>query len=337
VKSTAPDAHVLHAQAPEPGPRAEYLARVHRVMDYIEAHLAERLTLDVLAGVANFSPFHFHRVFTACTGETLYQFILRVRLERAATKVVSQPRESLTAIALDCGFGSSAVFARAFRAAFGVSASEWRRQPRKNRQTDRKPGKDLPAAAAYTDIHAAGMEPAGDGGSETMANETMAMKAATGVRMETLGPTSVAYVRHTGPYAGDGALFGRLFGQLCQWAGPRGLLGPQAKFLTVYHDNPEITSEDKLRISVSVTVPPGTIGEGGVGVMTLDEGVSAVASYELDETEYGAAWNWLMATWLPASGYQPDDRRCFEHMLNDPSRDPEGRHRVEIWFPVRPL
>lgn len=323
-------------QEPATGPRAEYLARVHRVMDYVERHLDERLTLDVLAAVANFSPFHFHRVFTACTGEPLYQFILRVRLERAATKVATQPRESLTAIALDCGFGSSAAFARAFRGAFGMSASEYRQRHRKNREADGKARKDPSEPGIYAGSHAADLEAAAHQGSMTMTN-TGAMKPATTVRVEALGPTTVAYVRHTGPYAGDGALFGRLFGELCRWAGPRGLLGPQARFLTVYHDNPDVTAEDKLRISVCVTVPAATTTDGAVGVMTLDEGAFAVATFDLDESEYTAAWNWLMGAWLPASGYQPDDRHCFEMMLNDPSRHPQHRHHVDIWFPVRPL
>jgi len=320
--------------------RAEYLARVHRVTDYIELHLGDALSLRELAGVANFSPYHFHRVFTACTGETLNQFILRLRLERAASKASQQPHLSLTAIALDCGFGSSAAFSRAFRAAFGRSATEWRREVRKKRETLRKDREEPHDGAAYTVVHrpAATAGHAEGGGQHAMSYDTTPKKAAASVRIETMPPTTIAYVRHTGPYAGNPALFGRLFGQLCSWAGPRGLLGPQARFLTVYHDNPDITDEDKLRISVAVTVPPGTAaGEGGVGVMELEGGTYAVASYEIDASEYGAAWNWVMGEWLPSSGYQPDDRHCFELMLNDPATHPERKHVIEIWEPVRPL
>jgi len=169
-----------------------------------------------------------------------------------------------------------------------------------------------------------------------MSVDTVAVKEASGVRIEEMPRTTVAYVRHTGPYAGDSALFGRLFGQLCHWAGPRRLLGPTAKFLTIYHDNPEITEEDKLRISVCVTVPPETKGDGGVGVMVMEGGTYAVASFTLDPSEYGASWNWLMGTWMPSSGYQPDDRHCFEVMLVDPASHPDHKHVIEIWEPVRP-
>lgn len=55
--------------------RAEYLARIHRVMDHVERHLSEPLPLGQLASIACFSPYHFHRLFTAIAGEPLYQFV----------------------------------------------------------------------------------------------------------------------------------------------------------------------------------------------------------------------------------------------------------------------
>ncbi len=154
------------------------------------------------------------------------------------------------------------------------------------------------------------------------------------VEVKELPGLNVAYVRHIGPYPGIGAAFGKLM----DWAGPRRLLGaPGANLLAVYHDNPDITEADKLRISVCVTVPEGTKPEGEIGVMRVDGGPYAVATFELDASEFGAAWNWLMGTWFPSSGYQPDDRHCFEVCLNDPAQHPQKKFRVEIWEPVRPL
>ncbi len=170
-----------------------------------------------------------------------------------------------------------------------------------------------------------------------MKQATMPPKPAESVRIETIEPMPVAYVRHVGPYAGDPELFGRLFGRLFQWAGPRGILGPHTRALTIYHDNPEITDEQKLRISVCLTVPPNTQAEGDIGVMTVEGGTFAVARYEIDPAEYGAAWTWVMGVWLPSSGYQPDDRQCFEVYLNNPEAHPQKKHVVEIWEPVRPL
>ena len=94
--------------------RREYIARVNRVIDHIEQNLASSLPLAHLAEVACFSPFHFHRIFKALTGETLTAFVQRLRIERAASMLVSEPETPVTHIALDCGFASSASFARVF-------------------------------------------------------------------------------------------------------------------------------------------------------------------------------------------------------------------------------
>ena len=96
--------------------RLEYDKRVNRVIDHVRRHLAEPLTLAELARVAAFSPFHFDRVFKAVTGETLFGFIQRVRLERAAAALLARHDASVLEVALDHGFASAATFARAFRA-----------------------------------------------------------------------------------------------------------------------------------------------------------------------------------------------------------------------------
>ena len=102
--------------------KEEYISRINRVMDYIQENLDRLMTLEQLASVACFSPFHFHRIFRAIVGETLAHFIQRVRVEKAASTLLVNPKASVTAIALDCGFGSSAAFARVFREAYGMSA-----------------------------------------------------------------------------------------------------------------------------------------------------------------------------------------------------------------------
>ena len=322
--------------------RAEYQARINRVMDFVERHLGDPLPLDQLAEVACFSPFHFHRLFTAMTGESLYQFILRLRLERAASQLCFNRRKSVTEVALDCGFGGSAAFARAFRAAFGVSATAFRAGNRKKRKTIRKNAQAGPGGESY---HASLDAAMVAGGPSTRrlemamapGTETVKTKEAQSVRVETIDPMPVAYVRHIGPYAGDVALFERLFGRLCQWVGARGLFGPNTRLLTIYHDNPDVTDPERLRISVCATVPAGTAADGEVGVMAIEGGKYAVASFDLDVADYGPAWQWFMGTWFPSSGFQPGDGTCFELMLNDPHAHPQGRHLVEFWEPVKPL
>jgi AraC family transcriptional regulator len=72
--------------------RLEYEKRVNRVIDHVREHLGEALSLERLAQIAAFSPFHFHRIFRAITRETLSTSIQRLRLERAAVALIHHPR-----------------------------------------------------------------------------------------------------------------------------------------------------------------------------------------------------------------------------------------------------
>jgi len=158
------------------------------------------------------------------------------------------------------------------------------------------------------------------------------------VEVKDLPEMHVAYVRHVGPYQGDSELFEKLFGRLMQWAAPRGLVRPpESKFLCIYHDDPKITDEAKLRTSVCVTVPEDTTVDGEIGKMTIHGGQYAVAGFEISSDQYGQAWEAVYGGWLPKSGYQPEDHPCFELYLNDPEQHPENKHIVEICVPVKPL
>lgn len=320
---------------------AEYKSRINRVIDYIEANIDKDLSLERLAGVASFSPFHFHRIFAAMTGETLNQYIQRIRIEKAAARLISNPKKSITEIALDCGFSGSSPFARAFRDIFSMSASQWRSggylRDSKIGETDSKKsqlpgniGKDFVISSYYTEGE--------------IRNQIWRIKMKeknhiqAEVEVKDIPEFHVAYIRHVGPYAGDVELFGRLFGKLATWAGPRGLLNsPDARFISVYHDSPEVTDESKLRTSICITVPEDTPVEGEIGKMTIAGGKYAVARFEIASDEYPDAWDAVFGGWMPESGYQPDDGPCYELYLNNPEEHPERKCIVEICVPVKPL
>jgi len=309
--------------------RAEYAARFNRVVDHIQAHLAEPLDLETLAGVACFSPYHFHRLFHGWMGETIHDFILRLRLERAAARLLYDPRRSITEIALDCGFSSSSTFARAFRTSYGRSASDWRKD-RNQRKADRKKCKaeDRDGAASSGNLHLP----------DPFRPDPPAMTLT--VEVKELDPMHVAYIRHVGSFQGNPDLFGRLFGKIRRWAEPRGLLLlSSARLLSIHHDNPEmgITEAGRLRMDVAVTIPDGIRVDGEICRQRLEGGTYAVTRVRIGNEQYMDAWDALMSGWLPASGYQPDDRPCFEIHRNAPWSDPAGLHDVELCLAVKPL
>ena len=75
----------------------DYQSRINRVVDYVEKQLSKNFTLDELAQIAHFSKFHFHRIFYSLMGETLFRFIQRLRLEKAAGLLYSNPARSIRA------------------------------------------------------------------------------------------------------------------------------------------------------------------------------------------------------------------------------------------------
>jgi len=301
----------------------EYRARINRVLDYIEQNIDREFTLDELAGISFFSKYHFHRLFSAVMNETLFDFIQRTRVEKAAYLLLTDIQRPVTAITYDCGFSSPSLFNRTFKKYFLMTPGKWRENKSNQSQLDSNKGEAKIISPVYVEYTE----------NTILWRFSMNTQQQT-VEVKDLPEMTVAYVRHIGPYKGDASLFEALFGKLCAWAGPRNLIGKDAKFIIVYHDNPEITEENKLRISVSLTVPPSTEVSGETGKMTIVSGKYAVARFKLSNSEFQEAWSWVYGTWLPQSGFQPDDRPCFE-MYPEEAKD--GKFTVDICVPVKPL
>ena len=103
----------------------DYRQRMLRVTVYIQQHLDAETPLRDLAGIAAFSPFHFHRIFRGMVGESVKEYVRRLRLERAAMRLKSGQAQVIE-IALEAGYGSHEGFTRAFKAMRGVPPSEFR-------------------------------------------------------------------------------------------------------------------------------------------------------------------------------------------------------------------
>ena len=126
VRALAQASQLESGRAPRPaGSEPSSLARVTRVVRSIENDLEVPRDLASLAQIARLTPYHFLRVFEAVTGTTPHQYLLRMRLRRAATRLRTE-RAKILDIALACGFGDISNFNRAFRAEFGVSPRAYR-------------------------------------------------------------------------------------------------------------------------------------------------------------------------------------------------------------------
>ena len=319
-----------------PDYRHEYETRMHRVIEHIDRHLDQPLELDSLAAVANFSPFHFHRLFSAWMGETLGEYLRRRRLEVAALRLVSQPKTPVLEIALATGFGSAEAFARAFKSRFGSSATAWRARERAQRASGSKPDQDNSNRSQVESKHrqASGGEGSNHGTSRSSAMEGLMTATTMKVTVIDRVATHVAYLRYVGPY-------GRPISEFWQntvypWMVTNNLLG-QPRY-GVSHDDPAITAPDKLRYDACVEVPEGFVGAGNHQMTTIPGGKYASASFKGTVEEIGGAWAALLRDWLPASGMQLDSRPFFEYYPRDAMFDPKtGVFTCELCIPVAAL
>ena len=102
------------------------------------------------------------------------------------------------------------------------------------------------------------------------------------------------------------------------WAGRRGLLGPAMKTLGISHDDPDITSDDKVRYDAAVVVTQPVQPEGDFGVMEIAGGRYAVFTYRGPYEGLTRMYQQIFGAWLPKSGQTLRDAPAFEQYLNNP-------------------
>lgn len=156
------------------------------------------------------------------------------------------------------------------------------------------------------------------------------------VEIKQLSEKNVAVVSFTGNYMGNAEVFKGLFEKLFAWAGPKGLIGPNAQFIASYQDDPKVTPPEELVLDLAMTIPEGTECDGEVVNKTLAAGEYAVMKAELTgPEEYGPAWGEVVK-WMEENNYVVDmSRPSYEIYLNNPEDHPEKHHILEICMSVK--
>ena len=108
----------------------DYVRLINKTEDFIEINLNHQITLADVAKYVNFSEFHFHRLFTKYSEETLNQFVTRIKMERSAVYLAVNTEISITDIAFNYGYNSSSSYNKAFKKHYGVSPTEFRKRAR---------------------------------------------------------------------------------------------------------------------------------------------------------------------------------------------------------------
>ncbi|MGH7131734.1 MAG: AraC family transcriptional regulator [Phycisphaerales bacterium] len=317
----------VHPTARRKSTSIAYVERVNRAIDHIVGHLAEPLNLKALARAAMLSPFHFHRVFQALMGETLADFVKRLRLERALA-MMSHARPTrrsggvpLSQIARSCGFSSLSDFSRCFKQRYGAPPSRF----------------DL---ATWQKAHRGALEAIMPRAEGPQRLHRLPAKKSTGgdnpdgfkVRIRDLPARTVAYIRVRDPYKADAVV--TAVHRLVSWAECRGLADNQ--WLGYQWENPELVPLEQCVYHAAVEVPPESFTPAGeIGRFRFPPMIVAQVEIRGGINLELRALQWLYGTWLPRSGYVPDDHPAFEAWIGRPFA--HGMEHFELYaqLPVR--
>jgi AraC family transcriptional regulator len=292
---------------------SEYTQRIDRVIDYLRRNLDRPVKLDELAGVACFSEFHFHRIFSAVSGETLNSFTNRLRLEKAA-RLLRYSGRSLTDIALDCGFSSSAAFSRAFRSGYDTSPSQFRKSGEIKKS---KICKELFSAQEYL-----------------LPMSAEEKRAAFPVRLIDVPERQVAYIRVTNAFEMERVL--AALKTLIEWAKSQGIFS-QGTLFGMSVDDPHVTPKHLYRYEVcfATSLPFECIK--GMSKLTMPAMRYATTRVSGDIRMVSTATDYLIRGWLINSDYEPEHAPGLEIFLDKENAMDWSHFELELCIPVRKL
>lgn len=104
---------------------------VNKAIDYIVEHLDEEISIEDVAAYCHFSKYYFSRLFKAETGESIYAFIKRLKLEESAIRIKLEKNKLITDIGIDYGYSSSN-YSSAFKKHHNISPAEFRQGTNSN-------------------------------------------------------------------------------------------------------------------------------------------------------------------------------------------------------------
>jgi len=286
-----------------------YQPRINQVIDYVQANPTADCSLEALAEIAHFSPFHFHRIFKMFTGETLNRFVNRVRVAWAVTLLRSNPSMNILDAALASGYASASGFSRAFRKQYGMAPRQWDRQ---TPLQERKIGQVADDQPTYT------VEDLCDG-------------APFPVEVRSLPAQRLAYVRIYDSYRSwDQVIAG--YERIISWFQAQGGELMQANVYGMSQDDPDITPQEKCRFDWCVEIPEDWAMPDDISVREFPAcRIAAVHTLgSIDVLEQ--AWNYLWRCWLPRSRYQPANLPALEIYCRLPTDI--GWETYDMWCAV---
>lgn len=241
---------------------------INQSIDYILRHFAEGLTAKDVAEHFHFSEFYFSRSFKAATGESVYEFIKRLKMDQSAIDIKLSKDRPITDIGLNYGYSSSN-YSSAFKKHHNLSPAEFRKSTKV---------RDM-ANPFY---------PEGLSEFDTFAGY------AGKISIKQLENFLVIYERFIGTYSGLKEKWPRFMDKY------RDYIKAETLFIERFYDDPAITGLDNCICDICMTADEFWAPEN---ITTIQGGKFAVYHYEGKIRDIFCSVQGVFSVWLPGSGY----------------------------------
>ncbi|MEM6515069.1 MAG: AraC family transcriptional regulator [Bacteroidota bacterium] len=284
------------------------------VLDYIENHLEDDLSLNTLAAVGNYSPFHFHRLFKDSTGQTVNNYVTRKRIEHAAAILLRHPEISVSALSLHYHFSSNASFTRAFKKFYGLSPREFRKNGKgKYSKIHKQNSKNGQVTSEFQNY--------------VCATKNKPMNKHINVKLE--DELHFASIDFVGKQNSEKA-----FGELLSWSEANGLLqNDNFKLASIFYDSLKITAPEHVRMKAALLIEKPLSNEDKILNLTFPKGNYIIGHFEITMEDFERCWT-SMFIYMNNNGHKKAERPAFQLYHNDFRTHPEKKCIVDLYIPI---
>ncbi len=302
--------------------KPQYQQAISKVLNYINQNLAGDVSLDTLARIANYSPFHFQKIFSDSILETPKQYVIRLRLERAAHFMLLFPNLAIQEIAVGCGFSSHSIFSRAFKNYFTISAETYKGLTQEELYNINKRKTQfihLQESSWITPI-------------TNIQEKINTLKIASTPNVKTIYPFKIAAIQTTLSHR-ENIPFA--FKSLLQWAIPQNLISESTKYFGIWLDFPFITPYDKCRYLCGIGLGNDIKASKGIDVINFKKG--QYINYEMtgDINETLESLITLNHSVIDSLGYSILEMICYEQFEDNPAEQPYEKIVRNLMIPVK--
>lgn len=297
----------------------ENIVRLNTAIEFIENNLSEKLSLSLVAQQAYFSPYHFHRLFSMAVGETVTNYIIRKRMEKAASYLIHKKNKTITDVAEAVGFNDLSSFSRAFKKYYSLSPNQFKEEsPEKYSKICKTKSKKGQVSISFEQYIC------------NINNALNWLKMKAKIEVKKVPRLDLAYISHKGKIEAIGSIYARLV----KWATPKGLINEQTKMVTIYHDSPKITDPNNLRMSACIILNEPIELDSEVNLRVLSPTKCIVSRFEITPFQFQQAWE-SSFVWMTENGYKKSEIDPFEIYHNNAAEHPENKFIVDLCIPIK--